>query len=270
MSHLSQPQGARNQGSCLLPSLPVPAAVSPRPKPGDFAPLGLQDLLLCPNQRVFLLSAGRDPGKQPGFAGSWARGRRDHRRSQVWGAGWGSQCGAAMWVCSWTTQGMTWHQHQGVPASSSHSGHCVNTVTALCPLSPLQQHSVGTQGAGGSGDSDIPPDTLLAGEWGQVLRGFPSSAVSSSPPGPNRAHVLGHSILQLVLFKSNGRDQGSKCQDSRIVPWEMLLGGLLQRCKGQFGTRTLPSGSGSPFFTIEAHPTPVPGCPGKPLHCTHR
>lgn len=79
--------------------------------------------------------------------------------------------------------------------------------------------------------------------------------------------VLRHRILQLVLFKSNNRDQGSKCQDSEIVPWEVVLEGLLQRWKGQFGTRTLPSGSGSPFFAIEEHPTPVPCCPGRPLHC---
>lgn len=46
--------------------------------------------------------------------------------------------------------------------------------------------------------------------------------------------------------------------------WEMLSEGLLQRCKGQFGTGTLPSGSSFPFIAIEelraaSHPcAPLP------------
>ncbi|XP_064890033.1 uncharacterized protein LOC110359133 isoform X2 [Columba livia] len=58
---------------------------------------------------------GRYPGKQPGFAGSRARGHRDHGHSQ--------------------------------------------------------QHSVGTQGSGGSRDSDTSPDALLAGSRTAELEG---------------------------------------------------------------------------------------------------
>lgn len=90
-------QEARAAARC--PPFPTGVFIPPCQWGGDFAPPSQGFKTLCPlltSSASFLLSADPDPGKQLGFAGSWAREHRHHgldpadaQLSQVWGVGWG-------------------------------------------------------------------------------------------------------------------------------------------------------------------------------------
>lgn len=84
-----------------LPSCLTPLERPPTPNTGDFAPLGVFNLLLHREERLlFPPAAALDPGRQPGAAGSRAREHRprglhpaDARLSRAAGAGRGVPAG---------------------------------------------------------------------------------------------------------------------------------------------------------------------------------